>query len=204
MKIHDISVPLEPGLEPWPGDRPFRLEVTARIAEGASVNLSAIGGSVHNGTHVDAPHHVEEGAPRAGALPLGAFLGPAVVLDSPAAFELAGSRVSRAVPRGSRVLLRSGRRDFRRFPERWPAVPPAWIEELAAREVPLLGTDAPSLDPPESRTLAAHRACVAAGIQILENLVLTDVESGSYELMALPLRVVGADAAPVRAVLVER
>lgn len=203
MRIHDLSVPLEPGLEPWPGDRPFRLEPTARIPDGSAVNLSAVAGSVHNGTHADAPHHVVDGAAGSGELPLEAFLGPAVVLEAPAAFELEGRRLARAVPRGARVLLRSGRREFRRFPASWQAVPSTWIEALAGRAVPLVGTDAPSLDPRDSRKLEAHRACVAAGIQIVENLVLTDVEPGRYELVALPLRIQGADAAPLRAVLVE-
>ncbi len=159
--------------------------------------------SLHNGTHADAPLHVVESGASAGALPLGAFMGPAVVLDAPEALELSGSALESVVPEGDRVLLRWGREDHRSFPDRVEPVPPAWIRRLAGRGVPLLGTDAPSVDAVDSRELPAHHACVEAGIQILENLVLDHVDPGRYELRALPLRIRAADAAPVRAVLIE-
>lgn len=199
----DISVPLSEETEPWPGDEPFRLDATARIADGDSVNLGSLTTSLHNGTHADAPLHVVESGASAEALPLEAFMGPAVVLDAPEALELSGPALESAVPEGDRVLLRWGREDHRSFPDRVEPVPPAWIRRLAGRGVPLLGTDAPSVDAVDSRGLPAHHACVGAGIQILENLVLGHVDPGRYELRALPLRIQAADAAPVRAVLVE-
>ena len=202
-RIVDISAPLSAECEPWPGDEPVSLEPTARIADGDSVNLSRLTTSPHNGTHADAPLHVtDEGAP-ADRLPLEAFMGPAVVLDGPDALALRGADLERAVPRGHRVLLRWGREDHRRFPEEIPGVPAAWIRRLAERDVPLLGTEAPSVDPVDSRDLPAHHACIEAGLQILENLVLAHVDPGRYELRALPIRLEGADAAPVRAVLVD-
>lgn len=129
-------------------------------------------------------------------------MGPAIVLDAPEALELSGSALESAVPEGARVLLRWGRKDHRSFPDRVEPIPPAWIRRLAGRGVPLLGTDAPSVDAVDSTELPAHHACVGAGIQILENLALAHVDPGRYELRALPLRVRAADAAPVRAVLV--
>lgn len=201
--IVDISAPLSEANEPWPGDEPVRLEHTARIADGDSVNLGRLTTSTHNGTHADAPLHVSEGGAPVDRLPLEAFLGPAVVLDAPEALELDGSAMDRAVPEGHRVLLRWGRADHRAFPESIPAVPEAWIRRLSERRVPLLGTDAPSLDPVDSTELPAHHACVEAGIQILENLALAHVDGGLYQLHALPLRLEGADASPVRAVLID-
>lgn len=203
MKLHDVSTPLGPGTEPWPGDTPFELTPTARIADGASCNVSAIRTSPHNGTHADAPLHVAEDGEAVDGLPLAPFIGPAVVLERERALALAGEDLARAVPRGHRVLLRSGREDPGRFPDRVPGLPVGWIEALAERAVPLLGVDLPSVDERDSRELPAHRACLRHGIQILENLDLRAVAPGSYRLVAPPLRIEGADASPVRAVLVE-
>jgi len=204
VKIIDISVPLTSGVEPWPGDTPFEFDLGVRIADGASVNIGALSSSVHNGTHVDAPLHVTDGGTVAGDLPLDAFIGAAVVLEAEAALELSGRSLEEAVGRGSRVLLRWGRIGHTRFPEAIHAVPPAWIEELAGLDVPLLGTDQPSVDPLDSKSLDAHHACLRNGLQILENLVLADVSPGRYELVALPLRLMEGDASPVRAVLIDR
>jgi len=204
VKIIDISVPLASGLEPWPGDTPFGFDLAARIADGASVNVGALSSSVHNGTHIDAPFHVTDEGKTAGDLPLEAFIGPAVVVEAEPALELRGESLEAAVGRGSRVLLRWGRSTHDRFPESVHAIPPAWIDELAALDVPLVGTDQPSVDPVNSKSLDAHHACVHHGIQILENLVMANVSPGRYELVALPLRLMEADASPVRAVLIDR
>lgn len=182
----------------------MRLDPTARIADGDAVNLDRLTTSLHNGTHADAPLHVSDGGRPVDRLPLRAFMGPAVVVDAPGVREAGEEALEQLVPRGHRVLLRWGRADHRAFPDRVDAVPPGWVRRLAERDVPLLGTDAPSLDPLDSRRLPAHGACVEAGIQILENLVLADVTPGRYELRALPLRIEGADASPVRAVLIDR
>lgn len=203
-RLHDISAPLGPATEPWPGDTPVSLRRRASIADGDAVDLGTLTTSLHNGTHADAPCHVRRGGATADALPLAPFFGPAVVLDAPDVFEAGPAELSRRVPKGARVLLRAGRTDVRRFPDRIVAVPPDWIEELARRNVPLLGTDQPSVDPADSRELPAHRACLDHGIQIVENLVLDDVPSGPWELAAFPLCVEGGDAAPLRAVLWQR
>lgn len=203
MEIHDVTVSLSEDVDPWPGDVAPSLEATARIRDGASCNVGALRTSLHNGTHADAPLHLEEGAAGTGELPLEAFLGPAVVLDRSRALAAGPGGLEELVPKGRRVLLRSGRTDFRRFPERVDGVPPEWIRGLARRSAPLLGVDLPSIDPLESEELPAHRACLEHGVQILENLDLSTVTPGTYRLVALPLRIEGADAAPVRAVLLE-
>jgi arylformamidase len=203
VKVHDVTAPLHEDVDPWPGDVAFVLEATASLRDGASCNVGAIRTSLHNGTHADAPLHVLDGAPSAADLPLEPFLGPAVVVERGRALDASGDELAEIVPRGHRVLLRSGRRDHRAFPAEVEGVPPAWIRALAGLDVPLLGVDLPSLDPIRSTSLPAHRACLEHGVQILENLVLADVAPGRYRLLALPLRVEGGDAAPVRAVLLE-
>ncbi len=204
MNIIDISVPLVGGLEPWPGDTPFSFDFVSRMREGASCNVGVLRSSPHNGTHVDAPRHVVDGATAAGALPLAPFIGPAVVVDAEKTVTQRGDQLETLIGCGTRVLLRWGRKDHGTFPSAVRPVPAGWIEELAALDVPLLGTDQPSVDPADSQTLDAHHACVRHGIQILENLVLSHVAPGRYELVAFPLRLADADASPVRAVLIER
>ena len=61
----------------------------------------------------------------------------------------------------------------------------------------------PPIDPSTSKTLPAPLRWRACGMAILEGVVLTDVPAGCYTLMALPLKLEGADASPVRAVLVD-
>jgi arylformamidase len=202
--LHDISVLVQPGTPEWPGDVPFSCGWTCRIAEGAAINLSSIGGSPHVGTHADAPLHVHEGWDASDALPLDAFLGDALVLDVGDSAD-GPVRLSANDPRlrgVHRLLLRTGRSIANgTFPAGWPSLDPTTAVALAAGGLRLLGVDAPSVDDRESKTLAVHHALFAGGAYVLENLDLRDVNPGRYELVALPQRLRGLDAAPVRAIL---
>jgi arylformamidase len=176
------------------------------MSAGASVNVSALEMSPHVGTHADAPLHVRDGWAASDALSLDAFVGPAVVIgleDSKGAVDV--ETLSARLPRRvERLLLRTGRTIANgSFPDGWPALTPASVRWLMGRGLMLLGVDAPSVDERESKTLDTHRALFDAGASVLENLDLRDVPNGRYELIALPMRIVGLDAAPVRAVLVE-
>lgn len=202
--IRDISVLVRPGTPEWPGDVPFSCGWTCRIGDGASVNLSSTTGSPHVGTHADAPLHVHDGWPASDVLPLEAFLGPALVLDvsqspdGPLALDADDSRLSGV----ERLLLRTGRTIAEgSFPVGWPVLRPGVAAALVRRGVKLVGVDAPSVDERESRTLDIHHALFGGGAYVLENLDLREVPEGSYELIALPQRLAGLDAAPVRAVL---
>ena len=207
MAIHDISHPLGTSTSHWPGDRPFELTWSLRQDRGDSVNVAAIATSVHIGTHADGPLHTGEG-PGIGGIALEPFIGPAHVVDArPHAGgdplvvrETALDGLDAAV--APRVLLRTRDADDpTRFPESFAALSPALCRRLAAEGFRLVGTDAPSVDPVDSKTLEAHRVLVEAGIPNLENLALSGVAAGRYVLVALPLRLVEADSSPVRAVL---
>lgn len=206
----DASVPLRVGTPEWPGDTPFACGWTARVADGSSVNLSAITLSPHVGTHADAPLHVRDGWPASDALPPGAFVGEAVVVDvsgadgelSHAALAGAAARQGVALAGVARVLVRTGRTIADGvFPNAWPWLSAECVTVLAAGGLVLLGVDAPSVDGRESTTLDTHRALFAAGAYNLENLDLRAAAPGRYELLAAPLSVVGLDGAPVRALL---
>lgn len=208
--LHDISVRVRPGTPEWPGDTPYACGWTARIADGSSVNLTTITLSPHVGTHADAPLHVRDGWAASEALPLGAFVGPAAVVDvahlddeiSHDALHAAAARDGVTLAGVPRLLLRTGRTIADgAFPAAWPWLAPTAVAALAADGLRLLGVDAPSVDGRESKALETHRALFGAGAFNLENLDLRAVRPGRYELLSLPLSLDGIDAAPARAVL---
>jgi arylformamidase len=204
VSIRDISIAMAPGTPEWPGDTPFSCTWAWRMSRGDSVNVSAITSSPHVGTHADAPLHVHDAWPGADELPLDAFHGPAVVCSVPADRDLIELADLGALPSEpvERLLLRTDCSVAGgSFPERWPALSPAAAQALVENGLRLLGTDAPSVDPRTSTDLAVHHVLFRAGACNLENLDLHAVADGAWELTAYPLKIAGADAAPVRAVL---
>ena len=207
--LYDISRALRHDLAPWPGDTPFDYRLTWRMADGASVNVGALTMSTHNGTHADAPLHYLAAGSSLDVLDLAVFAGPAFVLDVSAAgpsierehLSTAAVHLRNGV---SRLLLKTGAwPDDAVFPQRIPTLAPdvpAWLASLGVR---LLGLDVPSVDAIDSQALPIHHALGAAAIFILESLDLSAIQEGLYELIALPLKIAGADAAPVRAILRE-
>ncbi len=202
----DISPVVSPRLAVWPGDTPASREVLCDIAKGDTVTLSTLRATVHLGAHADGPNHYGLGAPDISKQKLEHYVGPCQVI---AARVNRGGRVSVAdleTPvsevRHPRVLIKTGTFPD---PEKWntdfAALSVELVEALAAKGVITIGIDTPSVDLQESKELPAHGAILKAGIAILEGLVLRGVEPGEYELMALPLRLEGFDASPVRAVL---
>jgi arylformamidase len=207
MKIFDISRSLSNELAPWPGDTAFHFELKWKMAEGATVNVGAVTMGVHNGSHADAPFHFKQGAGTIEEMPLETYLGEAVVVDLTGKFETDRTRqitISdlESPPEAPRLLLKTGVwRDAKIFPEWIPVIAPDVAEWLGKRKVKLLGLDLPSVDSIDAKILVNHHALAAAGVAIVESLDLSEVEAGTYHFSALPLRISGGDAAPVRAIL---
>lgn len=202
----DISRPLFPGSPHWPGDRPTTFRLNARIADGASCNVGELSLSVHNGSHADAPFHYDDRGATIDALDPEVFVGPARVIDARGrnalTADLFAGVAERDLAATPRVLFRTDAwSDPTRFPKTWPLMDPGLPAWLAARGVRLVGLDVPSVDELTCKDMFRHRLMLAAGLLILESLDLRGVEPGSYELIALPLRIQGADGSPVRAVL---
>ncbi len=205
MRIHDLSPLISPALAVWPGDRPFSREVALSMAAGANLDLSSIHSTVHVGAHADAPSHYGLGAPSIEALDLAPYVGPCQVMRVSVA---RGERIRPEHLAGPieapRLLLHTGS-----FPDptRWnpdfASLSPELVEHLHAQGVMLVGIDTPSVDPFESKALESHQALLRTGMRNLEGLLLEAVPEGHYTLVALPLRLQGADASPVRAVLLE-
>jgi arylformamidase len=208
MRLRDISVTLAAGTPEWPGDTPYSCGWTSTIADGASVNLSTITTSPHVGTHADAPLHFEEGRAGSHALPLEAFCGPAVVIDTGSMTgEIEIGAIAPLLPSRSldRLLLKTGRGIANgAFPDDWPVLSENCARALLGLGLKLLGVDAPSVDLRDSKSLAVHKMLFAGSAFILENLDLRRVPPGTYDLIAFPIKIMGLDAAPVRAVLLER
>lgn len=203
MILYDITLPLSADIAEWPGDTPCSLTRNLALAKGHSVNLSSVCMSVHNGTHTDAPYHFSEAGRTAEQLDLSAYIGPAIVADVSGKLFITLEDVASidfsAVPR---VLFKTGGwQDHTCFPDHIPILAPEVPAYLHAQGVVLVGFDVPSVDALDSKTLPNHHALGGYGIAILESLLLSDVPPGVYELLALPLKLVGADGAPVRAVL---
>ncbi len=201
----DATVPFAIGTPPWPGDTAMTCGWTMRQDRGDSVNVASFAASPHLGTHADAPLHVTEGARSSESLPVLPFNGLVHVVDVRdlrGEISLAMLRERLTVTDPLRVCLRTGACVAEgRFPSEW-----AWLSADATREcvergLRLLGTDAPSVDAHDAKLLGTHHACFDNGAWILENVDLRDVAPGAYELRALPMRVHGLDAAPVRVLL---
>lgn len=202
--IIDISQGLSPGMAGFPGDAAYEEHWTFRIGGGCPVNVSRATMSVHCGTHADAPLHYDAEGLAIGAVSLEPYLGPCRVIDARGQRmlctpeEIAG-KLDGAPPR---ILLRLvDQCDPKVWPTGFRALAPETVELLASRGVVLVGIDTPSVDPETSKGLSSHMACRSADMRILENLVLSHVTPGDYELIALPLKLDNLDASPVRAVL---
>lgn len=204
-RVIDITPPVTPRLGVWPGDTPMTRQVLCEIEKGATITLSTICTTVHLGAHADGPNHYGPGAASIGERGLHHYLGTCRVLDAPAA---RGSRVRPRDVRGldriveHRVLIRTGTFPD---PERWngdfAGLSVELIDLLASRGVTTIGIDTPSVDLQDSKDLPAHKAILRHDMAILEGLVLAGVEPGAYELIAPPLKLMGFDASPVRALL---
>lgn len=202
-RILDISPPLTPSLAVFPGDTPLSREPLLEIEKGDPITLSTLRATVHLGAHADAPSHYAAGGEPIDRLDPAVFLGPAhVVRVEPGRGGRVTPAMVRAEIRAPRILFATGTwPDPGVFNPDFAALDPALVEWLHARAVRLVGVDTPSVDPADSKKLPAHRTVARCRMTILEGLVLAGVPEGVYELIALPLRLVGFDASPVRAVL---
>lgn len=212
MKIWDISRPLTNDFAQWPGDEPFRFRLNNEIAKGGTVNVGSIAMSVHNGTHADARFHFDTNGHSIENVPLEAYLGRAMVVDLSQTFSQLKDKhlITREdirphaeqIAATSRLLVKTGCwSDSTVFPQNIPVIAadlPTWLQKNGVR---LLGVDLPSMDEIDSKSLQNHHALARAGIAIIESLDFSDVAAGIYNFAALPLKIAGADGAPLRAVL---
>ncbi|WP_114968726.1 arylformamidase [Rhodoferax ferrireducens] len=203
-KIWDISPPVDEHAAVFPGDTAYSQRLHFALGPDCPVNVNAITLSPHTGAHADAPLHYAADGAAAGALDLHPYLGPCRVihcLDCGPLVQI--HHIAHALENlPERVLIRTARvasQDWASF----KALAPDTIALLATKNVVLIGIDTPSVDPSTSQALPSHQQLLRHRLRVLENLVLDDVPEGDYELIALPLKLMQADASPVRAILRE-
>jgi arylformamidase len=199
----DISPTVSADAPLFPGDEPYALRWTARLGPGCPVNLSALTLSPHIGAHADAPLHYADGAAAIDQVDLDPYIGPCRVIHAIGCGALIMVEHLRhaAGQLPPRVLVRTCVRADTAWNPAFSAYAPETLHWLAGHGVRLVGLDTPSVDPADSKTLLAHQVLRRHDLRVLENLVLDTVPEGDYELIALPLKLAGACASPVRAVL---
>lgn len=207
MRIYDISLGLSPDLPVWPGDPPIVLKRISKIEDGANANVSLFSGTVHVGTHIDAPKHFLQDGVGIDAIPLEVMIGRAYVIDLPKV-SVVGADVFEGAgipPRTKRLLIKTknsqlwanGERDFRKD---FVGVDSSGAEWLARKGVQLVGVDYLSVAP-FKQSKEPHNILLGAGIVILEGLNLSEVSQGRYNIYCLPLKLLDSDGAPARAIL---
>jgi arylformamidase len=205
MQLIDVTVPIDPALPVYPGNTPFGLEATKRVANGDSSNVSTLHMSVHAGTHVDAPRHFFDNGGGADTLSLEMLCGRARVIELTTRRAVTAADLSSFDFREDiRVLLKTHNSRLWGTPEfhtDFVGVAESGARFLVDRGVKLVGIDYLSIEPFKTPGAPTHHVLLGAGAIVIEGLNLRDVEPGTYEMFCLPLPIVGSDGAPARVVL---
>ena len=198
----DITQTMKNGMPNWPGDTPFSFEVGLTKQQTGSVNIGRITTSLHSGTHADAPFHFDSDAQTIEQLDVNVYIGDCYIVDCRAEREITAEMLAPIdFQNAKRVIFKTIECIAEAFPTNISVIAPDVAPFLKERGVVLLGIDNPSVDPLDSKEVSAHHALYENGIHILEGLDLSHITQGLYELIALPLKIEGADGAPVRAVV---
>ena len=203
-RFWDISLPLTEGMIIWPGDTPFATHVRHDQKGDQNWSNTEIRMGCHTGTHMDAPRHVFGHGATIGSFPLSTLVGRCLVVETDG--ETIDAELIRAVDPvyGGRVLFKTNNTDLFAdgvFHESYVHFDPEAAQALVEAQVVLVGTDGPSVDPYGQGLCPAHTAFCEAGIAVIENLALRNVDPGEYTLICLPIRLDQCDGAPVRAIL---
>ncbi len=206
-KVYDISLTIEPGILVWPGDSPVTMDIVESIDRGGSSNVSLLHVGTHTATHVDAPGHFIPGAPGVDSISPEVLLGQARLFQLPDAHHIDRKLLERLDLKGVKRLL-LGTRNSALLKQRQLEPDYAFVSEDAARYlvdmgIKLVGVDYLSIEQYQKEGHPTHHILLGAGVVIVEGLYLTDVPSGDYELMCLPLKIKDADGAPARVFLRE-
>lgn len=204
--IYDISPLISKDLAVFPGDRAFQRDVSLDFAKGDHLTLSAMASTLHLGAHADAPSHYHPKGQSIDQCPLETYLGLCQVIDVVGqSGEIRSDHLRGIEVLAPRILFKTNSIvDSNHWQAEFCYLSTELVRGLAQKGVCLIGIDTPSMDHSNSKSLNVHRAFFEYGIAILEGLALKEVAAGLYTLIALPLKLQGAEASPVRAVLVDQ
>jgi arylformamidase len=211
MKIFDISLTISPNMPIWPGDPLIELELIDSIDNGAQANVSRLSASVHIGTHIDAPHHFMNDGRTIEQLSLEVLTGRCYVVQLPDGVEAitAEALEGMSLPKDvKRVLFGTSNSRFwsrgeTEFQEDFVAVTEDGAQWLVDHGLQLVGVDYLSVAP-YGDSVPTHRILLQAGVIVVEGLDLSAVPRGFYDLYCLPLKLLGAEGAPARAILIRK
>jgi arylformamidase len=202
----DISVPVRNGMVHWPGDPPFHIERALDQDKGDIATVSKMSLGVHTGTHMDAPLHFIPHAHSIDTMPLDATIGPARVIPIRDTQSIKRDELKEhALAEGDRILFKTTNSahawNSDEFDENFVFISQDGARYLAECKIRMVGVDYLSvggfrIDGPET-----HHALLSAGIWVIEGLNLSAVEPGIYDMVCLPLRLMGAEGSPARAIL---
>jgi arylformamidase len=205
MKLIDVTLPLDASLPTYPGNTPFTVEAIKRIARGDTSNVSTLHMSAHTGTHVDAPRHFFDDAPGADALALEMMLGRTRVVEISSRTGIGAEQLTNLdLSDDVRILFKTSNSRLWGSPTFSPdyvGVTSSGAEYLIAQGIKVVGIDYLSVEEFREPGAPAHHVLLGGGAIVIEGLNLREVEPGIYDMLCLPLRVVGADGAPARVVL---
>jgi arylformamidase len=208
----DITAPIDPRTTPiYPGDAPAKLEFLQSMDKGDKLTLSAFAMGAHTGTHVDAPMHFIKGGASLDRIPLDRFIGPVRVIDcSPEVLAIDAAELNKHEWKGAQRILfrtRNSRHGWMTDPvfhKDFTYIAPDAAQLLADAGIMLVGIDYNSAEQFGSAEPRTHRILLGRNIPIIEGVDLRDVKPGDYDLMLLPMRVIGHEAASARALLKRR
>jgi arylformamidase len=211
LKFVDISVPISAGLPVWPGDPQIEIERYRLISEGSNSNDSRITCSVHSGTHVDAPAHFIENGTSVEQLPLETLLGTVTVIELLEAERIEPEllEAQALAPEIRRLLIKTKNSALWANPDHefvpdFVALSSESARWIVNKGIDLVGIDYLSIQMFKDTEPLTHRILLDAGVIIVEGLDLRQAAPGEYELCCLPIKLAGCEAAPARAVLIEK
>jgi arylformamidase len=204
-RFYDITMTIENGMISWPSDGPVMVDRVRSMDDGERLNQSRLDLSAHTGTHIDAPVHFLPGGSGVDSLALEILIGPAVVVHIPDVRAIGPSQLKTAkIPPGTdRLLLKTDNGRLlgqSEFSQEFCYVTPDGAGHLIDRGIRLVCIDYLSVAEYGSGEVV-HRGLLGAGIVIVEGVELREVPAGSYNMIALPLKIGGCDGAPARVVL---
>lgn len=205
VKIIDISPLVQENIAVFPGDVSFSRKESLSFDQGHNLRLSAMNTTLHLGAHTDAPSHYHRHGITMEKRDLRFYVGDCQVIESicPRGERIKPEHLQSEI-NSSRILLKT--QSFPN-PNDWNndfnSLSKELVETLVQKEVKLVGIDTPSVDPADDKNLECHNLIYQNDMAILEGIILDHVEPGHYQLIALPLKLEGADASPVRAILIQ-
>jgi arylformamidase len=209
MNIIDITIPLSERTPVWEGDKGVSIDRVAKIEEGRDFNVSRIELGVHAGTHIDSPFHLLDGGNTVDQIPLETLIGTVQVVQVASEYDVINEKCLKKLdldPTIDRVLFKTSNSNYWEtdpyaFNKEFVALNTGGAQYLADHGIRLVGVDYFSVSAFDD-LIPPHVILLERGIVLLENIDLRQVVPDIYTLICLPIKLIGTDGAPVRAILI--